>query len=279
MNTTQQLYLDLLKRCLTGYIYDESAWELVSQKMPAGNPLRHPWRWLRTTTRNYWYRRYTKRNQRIVQLKPFLAEKRISGGDWPLFGYSMIGFKRLENIQVAIETVVREGIPGDLIETGVWRGGACIYMKGVLRCLGIEDRTIWLADSFEGLPPPKDDQDGWDMSETDYLKVSLEQVRDNFRRFDLLDDHVKFLKGWFCDSLPTAPVNKLAILRMDGDLYSSTMDALTNLYHKLSPGGFAIVDDYHSWPGCKRAVTEFLAAQQVTPEIVNIDTHSVYWRK
>lgn len=79
---------------------------------------------------------------------------RATGRDWPVYGESMIGLKRLENIEACIRQVVAEGIPGDLIETGVWRGGATIFMKAVLKTLGVSDRTVWVADSFEGLPEP-----------------------------------------------------------------------------------------------------------------------------
>jgi hypothetical protein len=117
-----------------------------------------------------------------------------------------------------------------------------------------------------------------DMSDITYLAVSLEQVKANFQRFDLLDDQVKFLKGWFCDTLPTAPIERIAVLRMDGDMYTSTMDALTNLYQKVSPGGYVIVDDYNSWPACKSAVDEYRRDHGVTADLVKIDPHAVYWR-
>src|SRR5205814_6734396 len=153
-------------------------------------------------------------------------------------GYTMVGHRRLENIQMCVEDVLRNQVPGDLIETGVWRGGASIFMRAVLKAYGVTDRKVWLADSFEGLPVPKDENDGQDLSQVDYLKVSVEQVQANFARFGLLDDQVKFLKGWFSDTLPNRPVERLAILRLDGDLYSSTMDALRALYDRVSRGGY-----------------------------------------
>ena len=81
----------------------------------------------------------------------------------------------------------------------------------------------------------------------------------NFRAYRVLDDKVKFLKGWFKDTLPGAPIRSLAILRLDGDYYESTMDALTNLYDKLSVGGYVIIDDYgeDSWTYCQKAVDDY----------------------
>jgi O-methyltransferase len=119
-----------------------------------------------------------------------------------------------------------------------------------------------------------------DMSENQFLKVSLEQVRRNFARFDLLDDaRIKFLKGWFKDTIASAPIERLAVLRLDGDLYESTMDVLRPLYAKVSPGGFVIVDDYFAWAGCRKAVDEFRAANGISAAITRIDWTGAYWRK
>jgi O-methyltransferase len=209
---------------------------------------------------------------------PYDAEKRRLGLDWPGICYTMVGHERLENLRYAIGCLVKEKIPGDLVECGVWRGGAAIFMAAVLKELG-EKRTIWLADSFEGLPAPtlKEDE-GYDVSGIDYLAVGLEDVEAAFKRFDLLDSNIRFLKGWFSDTLPTAPIEPIALLRLDGDLYASTMDALTALYDRLSPGAFVIVDDYGTWEPCRRAVEDFLSARGVSPEIHDIDGSGVYWR-
>jgi O-methyltransferase len=151
-------------------------------------------------------------------------------------------------------------------------------MRAILKVHGVTDRTVWVADSFEGLPSPASDTDGTDLSEVEYLKASLERVKANFERFGLLDDQVQFLKGWFCNTLPHAPIERLAILRLDGDLYSSTMESLRNLYHRVSPGGYVIVDDYYSWASCRRAVTDFLQENQIDAQIQTIDWAGVYWQ-
>jgi len=90
---------------------------------------------------------------------------------------------------------------------------------------------------------------------------------------------VRFLKGWFRDTLPAAPIGKLALLRLDGDLYESTRDALHALYGKLSPGGFLLVDDYGDFPPCRKAVDEFRAEHRIDAPIVEVDWSGVYWRK
>jgi hypothetical protein len=209
---------------------------------------------------------------------PFNATARAGGDDWPYIGYTMVGRARLDNLERCIREVLERNVPGDFIETGVWRGGSAIFMRAVLGSRGVTDRVVWAADSFEGMPVPESEADGWDLSDVEELQVSIDDVRRNFARFGLLDDQVRFLKGWFNQTLSTAPIKRLAILRMDGDLYNSTLDALVNLYDKISPGGYVIVDDYKGWEGCRRAVHDFLHSRQLNPEIRDIDDQSVYWK-
>lgn len=210
-------------------------------------------------------------------------EERTSGKWWPAGAVSMIGQKRMDNIQHCVESTLRDGIPGDLIETGVWRGGATIFMRAILKAHGVTDRTVWVADSFEGLPKPNDALYPADAGDKHYLvpdlAISLEQVQANFRHYDLLDDQVKFLKGWFKDTLPKAPFTSLAVARLDGDLYESTMDALSALQPRVSKGGFIIIDDYHVVPACKKAVHDYLATHGLKPLIQEIDGMGVFWRK
>jgi O-methyltransferase len=214
---------------------------------------------------------------------PLDRERRVEGRDWPVHAETMIGLKRLDQLQEAVETVLAERVPGDLIETGVWRGGACIFMRALLSAHGDTARTVWVADSFGGLPAPDaatyPADEGIDWSQISELAVPLEHVRENFRRYQLLDDQVQFLAGWFRDTLPAAPIERLAVLRLDGDLYESTIVALESLYPKLSPGGFAIVDDYGALAACRQAVNDFRAERSITEPMIEIDWTGIYWRK
>jgi O-methyltransferase len=196
--------------------------------------------------------------------------------------HTMIGRRRLENIQYCVETALEESVPGDVIETGIWRGGATIFMRGILAAYGVTDRTVWAADSFHGVPSPSLSQDGdMDFSARvlPVLAVNCRQVRELFARYGLLDDQVRFLEGWFKDTLAIAPIERLAVLRLDGDLYESTMDALNPLYAKVSRGGFVIVDDYFSCPPCGRAITDFRAEHSIREPLIQIDEQSVFWRR
>jgi hypothetical protein len=205
------------------------------------------------------------------------------GHGWPRDAHTMIGLKRLDNLQACVEDVLDRGVSGDLIETGVWRGGATIFMRAILKAHGVDNRRVWVADSFEGLPPPNPEEypsDDGDLLHTyKELAISLDQVRSNFQRYGLLDDQVRFLKGWFRDSLPGELIDQLAVIRLDGDMYESTMDGLANLYPKLSIGGYVIVDDYGCIPACRQAVHDYREAHDIRDTIHSIDWTGVYWQR
>jgi len=152
----------------------------------------------------------------------------------------------------------------------------------VLEAHGDDTRTVWVADSFRGLPPPNVVDYPADADDLHHivtgLRVGVDAVKANFRRYGLLDDHVQFLEGWFKDTLPAAPIDRLAVMRLDGDMYESTMQALDALYPKLSPGGYCIIDDY-VLKGCRRAVDEFRERHRISEPLQFIDWTGVYWRK
>lgn len=193
---------------------------------------------------------------------------------------TMIGKARLDAVWGLMSEVERNQIPGDFIETGVWRGGTCIFMKGFLTAHNITNRKVWVADSFEGFPPTNrpDEQTINSPIYPDFV-VPLEVVKSNFSKYHLLDDQVCFLKGFFSQTLPTAPIEKLALLRLDGDLYESTMDALTYLYPKLSIGGYIIIDDYGYWPGCAEAVEDYRRQNNINEPVTWEDTEGLHWQK
>jgi O-methyltransferase len=271
------LYLELLKRTLTGAVAEDND-SILGGVRTAGSPV------LRKTLADAVGRLTTRLGFEIAYKKPYDPELRAVGRDWPARADSMIGLRRMDNIQRCVETVIRDDVPGDLIETGVWRGGATIFMRGVLKAYDDTSRTVWVADSFQGLPPPdaaRYPADAGDALHTKRgLAVGVDQVRHNFERYGLLDDRVRFLVGWFKDILPTAPIDKLAVMRLDGDMYESTWQAIDALYPKLSRGGFCIVDDYGSHVSqCQRAINDYRNMHGVTDEIIDVDGFGAYWRK
>jgi O-methyltransferase len=272
--TPEQRYLDLMKKVLSFLLWPEPPLPIATF-----NFQRSP---LKRRVVNAIDRVLATRDMQVCERRRFSDSERNDGQVWPGYADTMIGLKRLDSLQHCVETVIREQVPGDLIETGVWRGGACIFMRAVLAAYGDQNRRVFVADSFAGLPPPDAAQYPADKGDThhlnQYLAVSQEEVQANFKKYDLLDSQVVFLKGWFKDTLPGAPIQSLAVMRLDGDMYSSTMDGLNNLYPKLSQGGFCIIDDY-ALPGCKAAVDEFRASHAIGAEMVPIDWSGTYWRK
>ena len=197
------------------------------------------------------------------------------------FSFTLVGRKRLDHLQGCVDDVLDREVPGDLLEAGVWRGGCCILMRAVLEARSCGDRRVWAADSFSGLPAPETEQDSdytMDATELPVLAVTRQEVEENFRRFDLLDEQVRFLPGWFEDSLPDAQTGPLSLLRVDCDLYSSTRTVLETLYPRVSRGGWVIIDDYGILPPCQLAVDEYRAQHGISAEFERIDSHAVCWR-
>lgn len=269
--TPEELYLELMKQCLTRMLWQEKYRPMAASLSGWRSFVLGP---LQSLVR--------RAQLELVHVEPDRTEAREEGRDWPLEAETMVGLKRLDNLQQCVTSVIRNGVPGDLIETGVWRGGSSIFMRAILKAYGDTSRKVWLADSFRGLPPPDparypvDEGDTlWKYSE---LAIPMEQVKANFSRYGLLDDQVAFLPGWFRDTLPTAPIERLAVLRLDGDLYESTMEALVALYPKVSAGGFVIVDDY-GLPTCRAAIEDFRLAQGITDPIQRIDWTGACWQR
>lgn len=251
--TLRERYLDLVERSLLNAIHGEPRFESVLWR--AALRLRHPW-----LTRAW-------RRQDF----------------WPVQAHTMVSAARLSHLRTLVQAILADGVAGDFIETGVWRGGACILMRAVLAAHGVTDRRVFVADSFEGLPRPDagrypaDRRDG--LFRFGELAVSQADVMRNFEAYGLLDEQVVFLKGLFKDTLPTLRRHPFALIRLDGDMYESTLDALTNLYDGVTPGGYVIIDDYGILGSCRKAVHDFLDGRGLAPRIEDIDGQAVWWRK
>lgn len=265
-SSPKALYLNLMKRCLSNLIYGNDK-DLMRGKHEID--------------------KCTGKYKCVEEVEVELTKK-VVGGTWPSVAHTMIGIPRLNNLQLCVENVLANNIPGDLIETGVWRGGSTIFMRAILKAYGVTNRLVWVADSFEGLPAPNITQYPEDAGHKlqfhlyEDFAVPLEEVQSNFKRYGLLDNQVRFLKGWFRDTLPSAPIERLAVLRLDGDLYESTMDALVNLYPKLSMGGYVIIDDYGKIEACRKAVHDYREQHEITEKIFQTDRTkwtAAYWQR
>jgi O-methyltransferase len=219
-----------------------------------------------------------------IYTEELTAEKlslRARGADWPYAGLSMIGLERLDDLQACVEAIVADGVAGDVIECGVWRGGASLLARATLDALG-DDRLVWLADSFQGLPPP--DLESFpqdrelDLSRFEYLAVSAEEVLGYFKRFGL-DHGVRVIEGLFDETLPSLRGRRWSLLRLDGDTYESTWVALDALYPSLSAGGYVIVDDYRLIRECRAAVDDYRREHGITEPVEKNDWNSARWRR
>jgi len=206
-------------------------------------------------------------------------ERRVVGLDWPKEAETMIGVKRLANIQYCIEQIIKDEIKGDVIECGVWRGGATIFMKAVLNEYK-DQRKVFVADSFNGFPSNlRYEYDRMaEFLDEPILKVSKEEVQKNFEKYGVLDDRVEFVEGYFSESL-VGFTNRLALLRVDCDLFESVMDVLENLYNNVEQGGFVIIDDFGQIEQCQVAVHMFRIKHKIVAKIEQIDYAGIYWRK
>lgn len=270
----EKIYVELLKKVLVDY------YRLGSLEY---KPLHYNNRSVKLKFMKILDSMLRKRKLSICRVTELKEEDRIQGKDCPAYADTMIGLKRLDNIEFCVKKILEDNIPGDFIETGVWRGGATIFMKALVNLYDVKGKIVWVADSFEGLPRPNSEKYRSDIGDAHYvnkeLAIGLEIVKGNFEKYGLLDDKVKFLKGWFKDTLPAAPIEKLSLVRLDGDMYESTMDGLINLYPKLSDGGYIIIDDWGAVKGCKEAVLDYRKEHGIVDEIENIDWTGVFWRK
>lgn len=259
-------YLDLLERALTFSLYDGTDGRIVVPRVIQD-------RVLNVLERRLGFTIVRHRN----------AAVRDEGGDWPVFAQTMIGRRRLASLRACAEQVLQDDVPGDLIEAGVWRGGSAIMMRAVLNAYGCTDRMVVVADSFEGFPPPRlaehpEDQ-GIHWHKFKEVAIPEGEVRANFERYGLLDEQVQFVPGFFEDTMPSLAGGQWALVRLDADMYGSTMDCLTALYPGLSSGGYLIVDDYGNVPACRKAVDEYRREHGISEPIQWIDRNGVYWRR
>lgn len=246
------MYVELLKNCLLDNIYDSEIMEVA-------------------------------KIEDIDKIGKNADEDMINNGYYfPKRAHTMIGKKRLTNIEECIIDIMNNNIEGDFIEAGVWRGGATIFMAGINKYYNL-NRKIYVADSFEGLPAPDpkyNDDDGDNLHKIEWLSIDLDTVKNNFNKYNLLDNNVIFVKGFFETSLQNTAIDKLSLLRLDCDMYSSTIQVLEELYDKVSIGGYIIIDDYGCEAvACKKAVDDFRNNRNIITPIKVIDWHGIYWKK
>lgn len=206
----------------------------------------------------------------LNKLAPYDKSLRELGNDWPPFGHTMVGHVRLHNIRFALQDVIDHNVSGDFAELGVWRGGTCIYAKALFDIKGQASRRVHVFDAFEKIP-------GYG-GNSDFLMNSEADVKHNFDKYQVFDDHVHFYKGLFKDTVPSFQ-GQLAVLRIDSNFYDSYQDALYYLYPKVPVGGIVIFDDVMSHAAVMQCWKDFKNDQGLPEDLTRIDHHSAWFRK
>lgn len=214
--------------------------------------------------------------KKIFNLRKWLLFKKVEKS-------TLVCHERLYNLYDLCNEMEKKGIPGSFVECGVWKGGASAVMAHIADRWK-SDRQIWLFDSFEGLPKPKeiDGQEAKKIFEENKLIASVEDIEDLFfKKFNFDKNNIHIIKGWFNESLPKhkEKIGQISILRLDGDWYESTKTCLKNLFDNVVKSGYVIIDDYGCWPGCKKAVDEFLFERDIKADLIRIDRSGYYFKK
>lgn len=218
--------------------------------------------------------------------------------DGPFQGYIPSLSSRPKRMATANLALMSVNLPGDFVETGVYYGSTFMLMAKVVQKFNRGQR-LWAADSFAGLPNEDPRETARDMvpgtagtasrsgHPGDYA-ASREVFESNLEANGLgnstTNPQIQVLQGFFNETLPSAPIQQIAFLRLDGDIYVSTMDALTSLYDKVSPGGYVYVDDYGSYMGCHHAVDDFRSQHGITDAMYQVSEggaqfDAVWWKK
>ena len=222
----------------------------------------------------------------------------VKGHSWPQHAVSMGGIDAMWNVANLTEMVTHKQIPGDFVETGVWKGANGIIARKLFDAAGEWTRNVWCMDSFEWLPPPsakfakdKGDKHHSYAALNPVLRADVNAVANIYRRFGIdvndASQHVRFIKGYFNETAPMVArqVDQIAILRLDGDMYQSTWEVLVALYEKVSVGGYVIIDDNTLAAG--QAAIDFRNCAHIrAPYVYFLPANSIfgpkgkiYWRK
>jgi O-methyltransferase len=197
---------------------------------------------------------------------------------------TMTSAERIRGLHHALTEVHKNKIEGDFVECGVWRGGNVIIAKTFFDSVN-DQRTHWAYDTFEGMTAPSEGDpmrahQSWNHPMVKCLSP-LEEVLNNFKKFNINDDTIRIVKGDVTKTLLDTNnlPEKISILRLDTDWYASTLVELEVLYHRLVPGGYIIVDDYGHWEGCKKAVDEFFGEEFVADNFTKLDDTGIMYKK
>ena len=222
--------------------------------------------------------------QVTAQLPPDFGWRQIAIWD-KVHPYTMTGPIRIYSLIEAVRYIVKNDIPGDFLECGVYKGGSMMAVALTLMSMGVSDRKLWLFDTFAGMPKPEDVDVNFrgkpaiekfsrhriDDESSTWVNVPLEDVRDAMRLTGYPEKNINYIKGMVEDTIPGQAPELLALLRLDTDWYRSTKHEMVHLYPRVSSKGVVIVDDYAFFKGAQKAVDEYLAENDLRPMLHRID--------
>ena len=207
--------------------------------------------------------------------------------------FTMTSPEKIVGLANAVRYIAKRGIPGDIVECGVWRGGSAMVIARTLAKCGDTRRTIHLFDTFAGMTAPGPQDRRYDGTTADALLArdrnraasgywciaDQEDVRRNLSLCDYPQDQIRLIPGDVAGTIPGSAPTNIALLRLDTDWYESTRHELEHLYERVAPGGVVIIDDYGHWHGSRRAVDEFLATLDQVPLLTRLDFDGRMWIK
>ena len=199
--------------------------------------------------------------------------------------YTMTNAERIFSLIQSVRYVVKNNIPGDIVECGVWRGGSMMATAKTLLQLNNKEKQLYLFDTFEGMTKPEKidvsqsnliaseefNNTKVDSDSSTWCRASLEDVKSNLFSIGYDKEKIHFIKGKVENTLPSDEIKTISILRLDTDWYKSTKHELIHLFPKISKGGVLIIDDYGFWQGAKKAVDEYISENNIQILLNRID--------
>jgi O-methyltransferase len=192
--------------------------------------------------------------------------------------YTMVGLKRLRNLDRLAHAVDERRLPGDVVECGTCNGGSAAVLARIA-CHSPLSRHVWLLDSFAGMPPAGEKDSPLASDYTGLCCGKIQRVREVLRLVEVPQETVTIVPGWFEDTLPSLAVQRIALLHIDADWHDSVLLCLEHLFDRVVPGGFVVFDDYGYWEGCRLAWREFKDRRGLNLEVTDIDGVGAYFQK
>jgi len=199
--------------------------------------------------------------------------------------HTMTSTERLYSVYKSVEYCINNNIEGDYVECGVWKGGSSMMIALSLLKNNIKDKKIYLYDTYEGMSEPTEDDINYSLNKadkkyentmniksgSDWCRSEIDEVKQNLYSTGYPKENIIFVKGKVEDTIPQTISPKIALLRLDTDWYESTKHEMNNLYPILSEKGVLIIDDYGHWLGCRKAVDEYFAENNISLLLNRID--------